>query len=298
MEARLDTHHVARVAAAQHGLIDHAGLEAAGATRAGIAHRVGQGSLHVVHRGVYAVGQTAPNRLSTWLAATMALGADAVLSHRAAGALWEILSGPQPVEVSVPRSTGLPHRDGIRVHRQARRPGETTRRHGVPCTTLVRTMLDLAALLDDARLARALEEAQVRHHLRPAQLASEVVVRPGQRGTGRLRRVLAGAVDPGEVESVLELRFLALCRAHGLPRPLTQVPIGRRRADLAFPGTTLVVETDGDAFHRTAAKRASDASRIAELESAGWRVLRLTYAEVVHQPRETAGRVAAALRAP
>jgi very-short-patch-repair endonuclease len=111
----------------------------------------------------------------------------------------------------------------------------------------------------------------------------------------KLRALLARAADPGQVESVLELRFLALCAAHGLPRPLTQVRVGRWRADFWFPAEHVVVETDGARFHATAAKRARDERKQGALEARGERVLRLTWAEVARRPAAVAERVREAL---
>jgi hypothetical protein len=214
------------------------------------------------------------------LAATLALGRTAVLSHRAAGELWAILPASQPLEVTVPSTAGRPHRDGIRVHRQRLLGRDRTDRLGIPTTTLSRTLVDLAAVVDGRALAGALEEAQVRHRLNPALIAAELTAFPGRRGAKALRAVLAGAVIPGQVESILELRFLRLCAAYGLPTPLTQVRIGAWRVDFWFPSARLAVETDGARYHATAAKRRRDAAKTEALEAAGARVLRVRWADV------------------
>lgn len=257
---------------------------------------VAQGHLHRVHAGVFAVGHPALSLEGRWLAATLALGPEAVLSHRAAGALWGIVPAVQPLEVTVPPATGRGHRDGIRVHRQRLRPEERVVRDGIPSTALARTLLDLAAILDARTLGHAFEEAQILHRLSPASLAAELAVQPGRRGARKLQALLAEAVDPGQVESILELRFLRLCSDHGLPRPLTQVRVGPWRADFFFPEQRVIVETDGGRYHATAAKRARDARKTAAFDAAGLTVHRLTYADVTFEPARTAEGLRKALR--
>jgi very-short-patch-repair endonuclease len=288
MGAKVDTRHIAVLAARQHGLVTRSQLLTSGVTRNVAARLVADGWLHRVHRGVYAVGHTALSRRGRWLAATLALGPDAVLSHRSAGELWAILPPDQPVEIS---ATGRTHRDGITVYRARLSPRERTAHNGIPTTPLPRTLLDLAAVLDARALARAFEEAQVRHRLRPAELR----VPSGARGVATLRALVEEAVDPAQVESVLELRFLKLCAAYGLPRPLTQVRMGPWRADFWFARERVVVETDGARFHATTAKRARDAQKRADLEARGEAVVRVTWADVDERPGAVADLVRAAL---
>ena len=294
MDAKSDTRSIAKLAARQHGVVARRQLLALGVTRDVIAGVVARGWLHRVHTGVYAVGHAALTREGRWLSATLALGPGAVLSHRAAAALWAILPWSRLLEITVP--TGRASRAGIVVHRARIEPGERTVRHGIPTTTLPRTLLDLAAVVDARTLANAFEEAQVQHRLRPAVLAAALANSPGRRGATRLRALLADAVEPGQVESILELRFLELCAAHGLPRPQTQAQLGPWRVDFWFPSLRVAVETDGARFHATAAKRARDARKDAALEAAGVRVLRLRWADVTRDPMGTAAAVRAAAR--
>lgn len=296
MGGKADTHRLAAVAAHQKGLVTRADVLAAGGTRRFIDRKLEDGWLHRVHTGVYAVGHPSLTLHARWLAGVLALGERAALSHRPAGGLWGIADADGlPAEVTVATTAGLGNRDDIVVHRQRLSRHERTLRHGIPTTTLARTLIDLAAVLDPRALADAFEEAQVHHRLQPAALAAEVVARPGHRGIARLRALLADAVDPGQVESRLELRFLKLCRAHDLPRPLTQVRIGRWRADFLFAGQRLVIETDSARFHHTAAKHRRDAAKTTDLQAAGYAVLRLRWADVVHAPQPTAARIRAAL---
>ena len=285
MGAQRDHRAIARIAAAQHGNITTHQLRNVGVTRRVQDRLVEGGWLIPRHRAVYAVGHVPRARESRWLAAVLALGDEAVLSHRSAAALWAILSGPVPTELTVPQRCGIRNRDGLLVHRKPLPEAHVTSRDGIPVTSLLRTVLDLATVLPLRRLANAFEQAQVLHHLPPEPLAAEVLCRRGYRGNARLRRILSGAVDPARVRSILELRFLRMCDAQGIPRPLVNEPIGRWTLDFFWPEFGLVVETDGHAFHRTAAAQRRDALKDRELGRLGLDVVRLTWADVVEGPQ-------------
>lgn len=289
-----DTRRVAALAARQHGNVTLAQLRAIGLSLGEIRERNDQGWLIRRHTGVYAVGHVPRTRESRWLAAVLALGQGAVLSHVAAGAHWRMLAGAAITEVIVPTTAGRPKRDGIVVHRQRLPASHVTVHHGIPVTTPIRTMLDLAAVLSLGALARAFEQAQVLHQLPPAPLAAEVLSRPRHRGNAKLRRILIGAVDPADVRSVLELRFLRMCASYGLPRPEVNVRIGAWTPDFLWPEHRLVVETDGFDFHRTAAARRRDAAKDAFLRGEGLEVIRLTWADVAELTAATAARIRAA----
>jgi hypothetical protein len=294
MDAKSDNRSIAKLAARQHGVVARRQLLALGVTRDVIAGAVARGWLHRVHTGVYAVGHAALTREGRWLSATLALGPGAVLSHRAAAALWAILPWSPLLEITVP--TGRASRAGIVVHRARIEPGELTVRHGIPTTTLPRTLLDLAAVVDARTLANAFEEAQVQHRLRPAVLAAALANSPGRRGATRLRALLADAVEPGQVESVLDLRLPGAVR-HPRPAAAADASAARScRVDFWFPSLRVAVETDGARFHATAAKRARDARKDAALEAVGVRVLRLRWADVTRDPMGTAVAVRAAAR--
>ena len=288
------TRAIVALASEQQGLIRSRQLYNAGRSRAAVNRLVVAGWLHPIHDGVYAVGHTAMTTHARYLAATYALWPNGVLGHRSAAALQRIAPGGGPIHVIVPTYNGQPHRGMIRIHRQAIREDEVETRHGVRCTSVCRTILDLAAsaprLLEDA-----FEEAQVLHGLTPEELACALVLRRGHRGAVRLRRLLDGAVDPGKVQSRLELRFLQLCKAYGLPRPLTQVRLGRWPVDFYFPDERVVVETDGRRFHASAAKRRRDARKDRDIEARGDLVLRLVWADVVDCAPKAAASIAATL---
>jgi hypothetical protein len=271
--------------------VTFAQLRAAGLSRQQVWRRVEAGWLLPRHHEVFAVGHVPRTRESRWHAAVLALGDEAVLSHRSAGARWRIVRGATPTEVLVPSMLDRRPRDGILVHRAQVPREHITTRDGIPVTTLLRTLLDLATVMKTRQLARAFEEAQVLHHLPPEPLAAEVLSRRGYRGNAHLRAVLDGAVDPARVRSILELRFLRLCAAHGIPRPEVNVPIGPWTVDFLWPDQNLAVETDGTDFHRTPAKRDRDRRKDAYLTSHSLSVTRLTWADVTERPQATARRV-------
>jgi hypothetical protein len=295
MSGKIDTHRVAALASRQHGNITLAQLHEIGFDEDAVEHRVAIGWLLPRHRRVFAVGHVPRSRESRWFAAALALGPRAVVSHISAAILWGIMRRAAQAHVTVPTRNGLPRRDGIVVHRQVLHEEHRSTRAGIPCTNLVRTMLDLAAILPLKATAAAFEEAQVIAKLRPEVLAAEVLSRPGFRGNGKLRTILTDAVDPAGVRSILELRFLRLCAAQGIPRPLVNEKIDVWTPDFLWPEAMLAVETDGVDFHRTAAKRRRDEKKDAYLRAQGFTVVRLTWADVVNRPEPTAAGVRDAL---
>jgi hypothetical protein len=285
------THRVAQLARRQHGNISYAQLRDEGIGDDVIRSRREMGWLIPRHREVFAVGHVPRTRESIWAAAVLALGPSALLSHTAAGALWQIVRESVQTHVIVPPTTGRNHRDGVLVHRQIVSEAHRATHNRIPCTNLLRTLLDLGGILSLKDLASSFEEAQVIHKLSPDLLAAEVLSRPGHRGSGKLKVILAGAVDPAGVRSVLELRFLRMCAAHGIPRPLVNEVIDGWTPDFLWPDAMLIVETDGVDFHRTAAKRRRDAAKDAYFESLGFTVIRLRWADVVGRPAQTAAAI-------
>jgi very-short-patch-repair endonuclease len=288
MRGRDDTRALAELAARQNGNVTHRQLVDAGLSPRQIERRREAGWLLPRHTGVYAVGYLPAARESAWHAGVLALGQGAVLSYASAIALWAMGRATAIIEVTVPTTAGHVKRDGIVVHRQALPPEHVTVYRGIPVTTPIRTLLDYAAVAPLNALFRAFEQAQVHLHIPPAPIAAEVIARPRARGNGKLRRVLAGAVDPKDVRSVLEIRFLRMCAAQGIPRPKVNVRMGEWTPDFFWPEWGLVVETDSVAFHSTAWEKQRDALKDEALRARGLVVLRLMWAEVVGRPAETA----------
>jgi predicted transcriptional regulator of viral defense system len=288
---------IAALAARQHGVVTRAQLREIGLGDSAIGHRAGVGRLHRVHRGVYAVGHRLLPPRGAWMAATLACGPGAVLSHASAAALWEIRSSDaEIVHVTVPTAGGR-RRPGLRVHRDAALAAdEVTARDAIPVTTASRTLLDLAATLPPQRLRRALEQAEIERLLDCAALDALIARHAGHHRAAKLRHALA-VHDPGTTltRSTLEERFLTLCGTYGLPHPHVNRIIAGLQVDFVFGGARVVVETDGWRYHGTRAAFERDRHRDAILTRAGYRTLRFTHRQIEADARTVAATVAAAL---
>jgi hypothetical protein len=257
------------------------------------------GRLHPLHESVYAVGHVALPTGGSLMAAVLAGGEGAVLSHRSAAAHLGLLSwSPRDIDVMVPRS-GERDRDGIRFHRpKVYGPQDRWIFEGIPCTTVARTLVDLGSVLKLHQLERSVEQAELLKLL-DVKAITDVLARISRpRGVRNLRRCLgAERLDASLVRSNLERRFLRLCVDAGLPRPTLQHPIEHtpgtwHKVDFAWPAIRLAVEVDGGAIHttRTAARRDRRLDR--QIRDAGWRVERFMEDDVVDAPSE----ILAALR--
>jgi very-short-patch-repair endonuclease/predicted transcriptional regulator of viral defense system len=294
---RLVDRNVAQVAAEQWGVLSRRELADCGLSDDAIAVRVKSGRLHRIHHGVYAVGHRSLALEGRFLAAAKACGPGAVLSHFSAGALWAFVHWEdRHIEVTIADTTPRAHA-GVRVHRTATlEPRDVTRHRGIPVTSPVRTLLDLASLLDYEALRRAARQAQSQQRVNLVQLA-EALQRTGRRrGVATLRRI--AATGPAPTRSELEDVVLDLILRGGFEHPVVNQPLildGRRVIpDFRWPEEQLVVEADGAAWHANALAREDDAERQALLESRGERVLRVTWAQAVVRPSETLERLKAA----
>jgi hypothetical protein len=241
-----------------------------------------------VHERIYAVGHLAEPPQAHLLAAVLAGGEGAGLSHRSCA--WHIgmLSwSPKDVDVMVPRS-GERARDGIRFHRPKIYALEDRWVFdGIPCTTVARTLVDCAGVLKFHQLERVVEQAELLGLLDIKAIADVLdrISRP--RGVRNLRRCLGSErLGAGLTQSGLERRFLLLCRDAGLPRPTLQHPIelapGRwHKVDFAWPAMHLAIEVDGGAVHTTHTAARRDRRLDREIRDAGWRVERFMGDDVV-----------------
>jgi very-short-patch-repair endonuclease len=285
------------LAAKQHGVVSRAQLLELGMDAEAIKYRVRRGRLHSVHRGVYAVGRPQLTRRGTLLAAVLSCGPGAALSHEAAAEVLGIRRQKAgAIDVTVPRARR--GRPGIRIHRAALPANERTERHGIPVTSVVRTLVDLATGLRRDELEAAVNEADRLDLIDPEHLREALDDMAGRRGAARLR----GLLDRRSftlTESALERRFLAIVRRAGLPLPLTQQQVNGFRVDFWWPKGQLVVETDGLRYHRTPAQQARDRRRDQAHVAAGLTPLRFTHAQVAYEPAEVERILrAAATRAP
>ena len=284
---------VAEMAGHQHGVVSHAQLLAAGLTRRSIERRAQSGRLHRVHRGVYAVGHTAPMPLSREAAALLACGDGAVLSHRSAGAAWGILERPVAlVEVTVV-GPDCGARPGVRVRRARRIASEDVDlQDGLRLTGPARTLLDLASVLSMRALRRAVNETLVLGLADEEALWAVLDRSRGRRGRSQLGRLLADGRGPSLTRSEAERRLLELIAAAELPRPETNVRVGACEVDFLWREHRLVAEVDGYAFHGTRAAFERDRVRDAEFQARGYAVLRITWRQIVEAPEATIARLA------
>lgn len=263
----------------QHGVVSRQQLLDRGLTRGGIQHRIATGRLRTVMRGVYIVGRPELTGHGRWMAAVLACGPRAVLSHRSAAALWGIGAQGPRIEVSVPNSSRRRHA-GVGVHhRRSLRAADTGRRDGIPVTSPVRTLIDIARQLSEGRLERAINEADRLDLVDPEALLDALDGYGAQPGIGRLRGILARRTFR-LTRSELERRFLLLVDEARLPTPETRRWLNGFEVDFFWPRLGLVVETDGLRYHRTPAQQERDRLRDQAHTAAGMTPLRFTHAQV------------------
>jgi very-short-patch-repair endonuclease len=267
---------IAQVAGRQHGAISSTQLQTAGLSRNAVAKRCKAGRLHRLHRGVYAVGHIAPSNERRWIAAVLALGDSAVLSHRSAAELWGLLPVREgPVDVSVPGRNGRRRRQGIRIHR----PGmlelpELNQQRGIPVTSPARTLADLRSCIAAHDLRRAIRQADF------------------------LGLPTGPDVEVDRTRSELERRFLRLCHRHHLPTPAVNVRIGAMTVDFCWTRQRFIVETDGYRSHGGREAFESDRARDLRLRTLGYEVLRLSHRQVFDEGERVANTLRALVGAP
>jgi len=287
---------IAALAARQHGIVAHRQLLELGLGHQAIRYRAAIGRLHVIHGEVYAVGHPAVSPRGRLMAAVLACGPGALLSHQSAAWLWELAPPPgSDIDVTAPRA--LRGRPGIVVHRVRRLdPRNSALRDGIPATTVSRTLLDLAEVCHQSALRRACERAE-RLRLFDLRELEELCRRSrGRRGLRPLRELLASLTEAAPpTRSELERTFLGHCRAAGLPAPAVNVRVAGLEVDCLWLGQRLVVELDGYAFHGDRAAFERDRIRDATLQLAGFRVLRVTYRRLGCEPEAVMGSVRALL---
>src|SRR5215213_7525729 len=243
---------LAALAGRQHGVVSSAQLLRLGLTGDHVDLRRRRGRLHSLHRGVFAVGHMAVTKEGRWMAAVLAGGADALLSHAAAAALWRLRERvPAIADVTVAR-TRRPRR-GIQFHRARVPHDERTTLHGIPVTSMPRTILDLAAVLEARPLERAINEADYLRLTDALSLHDLIARYPRRRGTPRLRQALARrAAGATRTRSEMEELFLSLLERHGLPRPRINAHVQDiGEVDCTWPSVRLAIELDGRQAHAT-----------------------------------------------
>lgn len=237
------------------------------------------GHLHQLHRGIYSVGHTMVSQEGRWLAAVLACGPGAFLSHGPAGQLNGIVPRRDRPALHVSlaaRSDRNP--TGIVTHRpRSLDPRDTTTRLRIPTTTPTRTVWDLATTLPPLQTLRAFEQAEKLHLLIRPRLAQLLAASPSRKGAGTIRELLADRPLPlAETRSWLEELLLRICRDHGLPLPAVSVPLLGYEVDFLWPAARFVVEADGS-DHLDPGRRDQDNERDIALGRAGYLVRRYSY---------------------
>ena len=243
------------LAARQHGVVTRSQLLGLGLSESAINRRVEIGRLHRLHRGVFAVGHRVLTVQGRWMAAVLATSG--VLSHATAAAAWDLRPvGAGAIHVSVPGHSGRLRRGGIRLHRpRTLEPHDMTTHHGIPVTTPLRTILDLAATLKGRPLEHVLDLAEQRRLIDFAELAQRSKPRSLQ---AVLSHYTAGSTT---TRSELEERFLALCDDHGIERPEVNTRIEGQEVDFVWRDARLIVEVDGYRYHRSPSAFEADRER-------------------------------------
>jgi very-short-patch-repair endonuclease len=281
------------MAARQHGCVSMRQLEACGIDYDAARSRVRAGRLHPKHRGVYAVGHPELTREGRSMAAVLAGGPSAVLSHWAACALAGLVRWDDDRRIDVTVS-GNRARPGIRFHSaRSLHPRDTTRIHGIPTTTPARALLEIAPQLSDDRLKRLVRQAQAEELANVRQFAETLRRANGHRATKRLAALIARG--PAPTRSSHEDVVLDLVLDAGFAHPRVNEPLDDTsyRPDLRWPTQRLILEVDSR-WHDGRLAQELDATRQAELEAAGERVLRTTLEQALRQPHQLVRRLRAA----
>jgi hypothetical protein len=242
-----------------------------------------------MYLGVYAVGVPRVSFRGRYLAAVMACGPDAWLSHRSAADLWGLRPNASRLEVTVPEKREGP--PGVQVHRtRMLAPQDFTVHDGIPVTSVARTLLDLSAVVKAPDLATAIDRAERGRIFDLTAVVDCLDRAKGRRGAQALRRAIA-AYERSTQKSLLERRFKALLKtAPDIPTPAFNAAVEGEQAthevDAFWADQSLAIQLDGFEFHRTRRDRERDAASDADLELAGHRVMRFTWDDVgVHGER-------------
>lgn len=294
---------VAALAARQHGLVERSQAIAAGLPARTFDH-LASSYLERCHPGVYRLRGTPPSREQRLLAACLAAGPDAAVSHRAAASSWGLTEGHADLlEIATPRRR-WPRLTHVTVHRSTDLRGEhVTRRAGVPTTNPMRTVVDLGAVCPRAVVVDAVERGLVVRLFTIVALEAMVfdVAQRGRNGVGVLRRVLDDrALKAARPDGLLEPRMARLFRRFDLPPYAFQHRVFDAdgeigRIDFALVMHRIAIEVDGFEAHGTPEAMADDFVRQNRLIAAGWIVLRFTWNQVVRQPRKVAEAIRAVL---
>ena len=282
----------ATVAAAQHGVFH---LTQVALSPRALQHRVVAGRLYRLHAGVYSiVPRHLLKREGLWMAAVLACGPGAVLSHRSGAALLELRDwGGTKVDVTVPRRSRRKHA-GIKVHCSTTLTDQdVTEVDNIPCTPIGRTLFDLADVVTQRQLERSFDQAEISERLDLTSINDQLARNPTPPGAKAVRRVLTEHYI-GRTPTVNENEeaLLAITRGLGIPDPDTNAfvilddggpPI---KADFVWRDQRVIVEADSKKWHNTRQRFEQDRVRDQRLTAAGWTIIRTTWRQMTQRPHE------------
>jgi very-short-patch-repair endonuclease len=287
---------IAAVAELQRGVVTRYQLRALGVTDDVIDGMVSGGRLRRLHRAVYAVGHTALPELGAETAAVLTCGNGALLSHASAAALWKLRPHDPGAKVDVIVAGRKVVRPAIRTHRTRHlAPQDVRIRHRLPVTSPARTLLDIAEIVTERELERALDEALTTRIVRRSQIAEVLGRAHGRKGAPILRALIDRAHGPTVTRSEAEERFLALVRRAGLPTPDVNARIQGYEVDFLWRAHRVVVEVDGYRYHSSRSAFERDSAKGATLAAAGLTLLRVTWRQMENASHAVVARVAGAL---
>jgi very-short-patch-repair endonuclease len=286
---------IAEIAARQHGVISRNQLFEVGLSKSEIQYRLAIGRLHRIEREVYAVGHAHVTQEGRWMASVLTCGDAAVLSHRSAGAH----RGIAPYNgrwIDVTARTQRRSRGRIKVHRGRLDARDRTMEDNIPVTTVARTVLDLAAVVDLRRVERALERAEKLELFDLREIEATCERAPGHHGLKTLRKALALYMPDNRTRSELERDLIDLCRDHDLPLPQVNAIVEGYEVDAVWPDARLIVELDSWEHHRDRGAFERDRIRDAELKLAGYTVIRITSRLLTNHPERVVAMIRRCLR--
>jgi len=289
---------ISRLAGRQRALVTRAQLRELGIGRRAIDYAIARGRLHPIHHGIYSlVPLPALPDLACELAAILACGDAALLSHHSAAAVWGLrrsLIGAVHVTV-IGKETGR-RRPGIKVHRVCGLdPRDIRRYQGIPITSPARALLEIAPDLTDRQLERALDDALIKRLISHAAINAVIAAYPRARGVARLRALADPGRPTAQTRSDGEEALLALIRKANLPTPEVNAKVGNYTADFLWRKQKVIVELDGYDYHRGRAAFERDHQRDAEHQHMAHLVIRITGRQLAHQHEAILVRIATAL---
>ncbi len=299
--AKLDGR-MARTAQGQHGVVTRAQMLGMGFGSNAIAGRVRRGLLRPAYSGVYTLGGAPLTADGRRMAAVLACGPEAVLSHRSAARLWDVFPyDPGRIELSRPAVGRTKHRS-IVLRQAGLLRDEVDEVDGIPTTSVFRTIFDLAAVVSKREVERAFHETEVRQLTDRVSLPQLLTRHPGRRGARTVREILADGEPAGITQNDFEELFVAFLDTHELPRPRFNptLPIRGRllRPDCMWPEGRLIAELDGRAVHSTDQAFETDRQRDRILLAEGWLSMRITWLQLRDEPEEIAADLRDLLRCP